>query len=349
MKKMPKHLLVIRLSAMGDVAMVALVLRALVSQHPQLKITVLSKPFLAPLFDSNPAISFVGAETNSHHKGLLGLYRLYKELKSRDIDGIADLHNVLRSRLLCLFFAGTKSIRLDKGRDEKKALIRRQNKVFRPLKTTHERYADVFREFGFDTDLSKTPFPTAKPLPTPLKNKTAWQKTQKHIGIAPFAQHPSKNYPLDLMEVVIQKLSARSNVQLLLFGGGNEEIRTLSALEKKYPNTLCIAGKIHLNEELLLISHLNCMLSMDSGNGHFAALCGIPTLTLWGGTHPHAGFAPFRQPAENSLIPDLKKYPLIPYSVYGNKTLPGYENAMRTIAPEAVVKQVLHCLEAKTP
>ena len=82
------------------------------------------------------------------------------------------------------------------------------------------------------------------------------------------------------------------------------------------------------------------MLSMDSGNAHFAAMYGVPTVTLWGVTHPFAGFSPFNQPLENALIPDLKKYPKLPCSVYGNKVFEGYEDVMRSINPMSVVKKI---------
>lgn len=95
-----------------------------------------------------------------------------------------------------------------------------------------------------------------------------------------------------------------------------------------------------LEEELSLISNLDLMVSMDSANGHLAAMFGIPVLTLWGITHPFAGFIPFHQPMENQLLSDRAKYPLIPTSVYGNKCPQGYENAIQTIAPMTIVERI---------
>ena len=82
------------------------------------------------------------------------------------------------------------------------------------------------------------------------------------------------------------------------------------------------------------------MLSMDSGNGHMAAMFGTPVITIWGVTHPYAGFAPFNQPESNSLLPDLTQYPKIPTSVYGNKYPEAYQNAIRSISPESVLKKI---------
>ncbi|MGB2128650.1 MAG: glycosyltransferase family 9 protein [Flavicella sp.] len=340
MKNQTKHILVIRLSAMGDVAMAALVVKAACQQNPNLKITVLSRAFLKPLFEEIPNISFYAIDTKKKHKGLLGIFNLYKELRHLKIDAIADLHNVLRSKILRSLFWYKKTAYINKGRADKKALTRAKNKVFKQLKTTHERYADVFRKLGYSIVLDAIVKRQEKGVTQKL-TEIIGEKNEhtKLIGIAPFAQHVAKTYPLDLMEQVIENYSQRENSKLLLFGGGKKEQALLEKIEASYKNTYSIAGKVSLNEELLLIANLDCMLSMDSGNAHFAALYGVPTVTVWGATHPYAGFAPFGQ-AANCLIPDLKKYPKIPTSIYGNKIVEGYEDVMRSISPERINEKI---------
>ncbi len=326
---------------MGDVAMTVPVLKALLEQHPETKITVLSKPFLKPVFESLENVSFFAAEVNGKHKGLFGIYRLFKELKQLNIDGIADLHNVLRSKVLRSFFQliGKPVAFVDKGRKEKRALTTVKNKVFKQLKSTHQRYADVFEKLGLKVDISNPTFSKKQPLTKEISAITG-KKQETWIGIAPFAQYNSKMYPLDLMEKVIEQLSTKGNLKLLLFGGGKKEVEILDNFEKKYANTINIAGKIKLNQELALISNLDKMLSMDSGNAHFAAMLGINTITIWGITHPFTGFAPFNQPFENAILPDLLKYPNIPCSIYGNKVCEGYEDVMRSILPETIIEKL---------
>ena len=329
----------IRLSAMGDVAMTIPIIRALIEKHPEIKITFLSKAFLKPLFDDIPNVTFYAADVKNKHKGVLGLHKLSKELKQLRITHIADLHNVLRSKILRSFFKfSTKNIAvIDKGRSEKKALTRKENKVFKQLKTSHERYADVFRKLGFSVDITN-PTKLEKPSLATSVLSLIGEKKNNWIGIAPFAAFDSKMYPLDLMEKVIDILSNKYTV--LLFGGGEKEIALLSKIEQKNEAVISVASKLNLREELNLIVHLECMLAMDSGNAHFAAMLQIPTVTIWGATHPFAGFAPFNQPKENCLLPDLEKYPNIPCSIYGNKICDGYEDVMRTISPERVIKKV---------
>ena len=327
---------------MGDVAMTVPVLRAFVKQHPNVKITVLSKPFLKPLFNDIKNVDFFAADVTNKHKGFFGIYKLYKELKLLKIDAVADLHNVLRSKVLRTFFkiSFKKIAFINKGRREKRALTQTKNKVFKQLKTTHERYADVFRKLGFSLDIANPTFPERRELSDELLKITG-SKSEKWVGIAPFAQYSSKMYPIDLMEKVIAELSKNKAIKLFLFGGGKKEVEILDAITNKYPSTINMAGKIKLAQELNLISNLDCMLSMDSGNAHFAAMLGVNTLTIWGITHPFTGFAPFNQPFNNAILPDLNKYPNIPCSIYGNKVCEGYEDVMRTISPESVVDKIL--------
>ena len=331
---------------MGDVAMIVPVLRSFAKTYPNVKITVLSKPFLKPLFEDLNNVNFFAADVTNKHKGIAGIYKLFKELRTLNIDAVADLHNVLRSTLLRTFFKLSffKVTVIDKGRAEKKALTRTKNKIFKQLKTTHERYADVFRKLGFKLDISNPVFPKNKIL-TPEIIKITGIKNEKWIGIAPFAQYDSKMYPLGLMEKVIEQLNLKSTLKILLFGGGKKEVEILNQIESKYPNVINVAGKIKLKQELTLISNLDCMLSMDSGNAHFAAMLGINTFTLWGITHPYTGFAPFNQPFENAILPDLDKYPNIPCSIYGNKICEGYGNVMDTITPEKVVSKILENID----
>ncbi|MFH6603048.1 glycosyltransferase family 9 protein [Maribacter algicola] len=333
-----KHILVIRLSAMGDVAMMVPVLKALQDQHPHVNITVLTKQHFHALFSQLNNVKVNVADVKGKHKGPLGLWKLYKELRSLDIDAVADLHDVLRSNILVRYFrvGGVPFYQIDKGRKAKKKLTAAKNKVFKPLKTTHERYADVFKRMGFPVDLSQAPLLEKEKLTNRILALVG-RSSKKWLGIAPFAAHTGKMYPLDLMEKVIGDLNATSDCQILLFGGGEKEIGQLDKLDGKFANCLNIAGKLTFQEELALISNLDLMISMDSGNGHLAAMYGIPVITLWGVTHPYAGFYPFGQDINNALLADREQFPLIPTSIYGNKMPLGYELAIETIRPAEII------------
>ncbi|TAF11752.1 MAG: lipopolysaccharide heptosyltransferase family protein [Flavobacteriia bacterium] len=326
---------------MGDVAMTVPVLRALVLQYPEVKITVVSRPFFQPFFDGIPNVNFFGVDLHKRHKGFIGLLRLFSDLRKLNIDLVADLHNVLRSKVVRTLFAlsGKKVSSTDKGRTEKKALTSLTNKVFAPVKPMFERHVDTFKQLGFSIDLTNVQFPEKATLSEEILSIIG-TKNQNWIGIAPFAQYESKVYPQDLMQQVIDELAENKNHKIFLFGGGNKEIQLLNQLQSQHENVLVLAGKLKFKHELDVISNLDVMLSMDSGNSHIAAMLGVKVITLWGATHPYAGFKPFNQPDDFCLTSDRAQYPLLPTSIYGNKKMEGYDEVMRTILPNTIIEKI---------
>ncbi len=340
MSNLPKHILVIRLSAMGDVAMTVPILRQFTKQYPQVKLTVLTRDFFTPFFRDLVNVSVYAVDVKRKHKGILGVYKLSKELKKLEFEAIADLHNVLRSNLLKLFLINKMCIQVDKGRSEKKALT--TGKIFEQLKTTHQRYAEVFSTLGYPLDLSSPTFSNAITLTNKIKSITG-EKTKPWIGIAPFAAFKSKAYSIGLMQEAIKSLSQTNTI--LLFGGGQNEITILDDIASSHTNAINIASKLSLDEELDVISNLDVMISMDSGNAHIAAMLGIEVITLWGVTHPYAGFYPFNQIPENALLANREQFPLIPTSIYGNKFPDGYEEAINSITPQQIVSKANSILQ----
>jgi len=336
----PKHILVIRFSAMGDVAMTVPVLRAFTKQYPTVKLTVVTKTFFKPLFRDIPNVSVVEADLKGIHKGIFGLYKLSKGLKKIGFDSVADLHNVLRSNILKLFFFGKKIVQIDKGRAEKKALVSGQ--IFEQLKTTHQRYADVFKHLGCPVNLSNPIFPEPSKLNSNCLELIE-ADSKPMIGIAPFAAFKGKAYPLSKMQIVIETLS--KDYKVLLFGAQGNEATQLEGIAQNFNNVISLAGQLSLNEELDIISNLKLMISMDSGNAHLAAMQGVKALTVWGVTHPYAGFYPFNQDEKHAVLADRNIFPKIPTSVYGNSFPEGYEKVFSSITPEHILKKIKSILE----
>jgi ADP-heptose:LPS heptosyltransferase len=290
---------------------------------------------LAPLFRDVKTAIVILADFNDPHKGVLGLYKLSRRIRNLNIDAVADLHNVLRTNILKYFLFGIKFNQINKGRSQKRELTEGIN--FSPLRSTPERYADVFRSLGFSYELN-TPSPRApKKLANSILNALG-RFSSAVIGVAPFAAYASKTYPILKMDKVIYELQKKHII--LLFGGGPEESQQLQKLASKYTNVFSVAAKFSLEHELDIISNLKVMLSMDSSNGHMAAMLGVNVVTLWGVTHPYAGFAPFNQDVTNNLLADRFKYPKIPTSIYGNTFPEGYELAIETIPVKSVLEAV---------
>ena len=332
--------LIFRFSSLGDVAITIPVIRCLSKKYPNHNFIVVSREKFKPLFAESSNVSFFCCDFKGRHKGFKGLINLYKDLSEFNPTRIADLHNVLRSKILSLFFKFSfKKVRtLNKLRSEKKKLTRSKNKIFKPLTSVYYNYQEVFNRLGFHIDLNNDHmFPGAKTITSNYN----FNINTKNIGIAPFAKHQTKVYPLDLMQTVVSNLSKYYNIHLFGFG---DELIILEKWSKAYQNVQCPSKSITFNEELQIISNLDLMISMDSGNGHLSSIYDIPTITIWGLTHPYLGFKPFLMDDNNQLCSSRDKFPLIPNSVYGNKTIKGYEGAMRSISPKEIIDKAQEIL-----
>jgi len=324
-----KTTLILRFSAMGDVAIAASVMKEVAAQHPYRHFVFVTRAFFAPFFDGIPNLEVFPVDFKKKYKGLIGLFGLYKDLnKKYKIDAIADLHDVLRSKLLtscfCLSSKRIKIATIDKGREEKKRLCSTNNTDKKPLVTTWQRYTEVFQKIKLKT--------TVKPANIPY-----FPENVKKIGVSPFAQHKGKIYPPELMEKVLALLN--DNYKVFLFGGGEKEQELCEKWQKMYENVHSVVGKYSLKQELEFMATLDVMLSMDSSGMHLASLCNIPCVSVWGATHPFAGFVGFGQENNPQIQLEL---PCRPCSVYGNKSCK-YKNyrCLYGIAPENVVSGLI--------
>ena len=279
--------------------MIVPVLKEFLSQNPDTEIVFVSRKNFADLFDGVERLTFRGVNLDNY-KGVFGLRKLALELKKEfQPDFVADLHNVLRTKILSFFFKKTAT--LDKGRTEKKQLTQKENKIKKPLKPTTERYADIFRKLGFKLKLSHQ-------LPENTLQKSG-------IGFAPFAQHEGKMLPIEKSLELVKVLSQKN--QVYLFGGGKKEVEILSKWEQELDNVTSLAGKLSLTQELQKMAELETMISMDSANMHLASLVGTRVISVWGATHYFAGFLGYGQ-SENDIV-EIKNLECRPCSVFGNK------------------------------
>ena len=343
MKK--EHLLVIRFSALGDVAMTVPVVYALAQQYPDVRITVLSRNFARPLFDDLlPNINFMEADLKREYRGITGLNSLYRRLLAKQFTAIADLHSVLRSSYLRMRFNldHYKVAHIDKHRKDRRRITSSSNKQLIQLPTSFQNYADVFARLGYPVNVQfrsifsedggdMNLLPESHPRPT---------VGQPCIGIAPFAAHEGKIYPVRLMEQVVEQLLAKHpDTRIYLFGKGQREDETFPKWCAAHPQ--CVYVSQHLNnlrDELILMSHLQVMVSMDSANMHLASLVATPVVSVWGATHPFTGFMGWNQSPENAIQIPLECRPC---SIYGQKPcLRGDYACMRNIAPEQIVNRV---------
>lgn len=330
--KLPKHLLVVRSSAMGDVAMLPHALRALREAYPELRITVLTRKLFAPFF-TGLGVEFLFIDTKGAHKSAGGILRLAGEIRRLGVDAVADCHDVLRSQLLrsALRVRGVRVSSIRKGRLAKWLRMGSSSECVQPLKHSVVRYCDTIRRLGFQFE---DPAPALKPA---MENPMG-EKQGRWVGVAPFSAHRGKIYPEELMARVVQALSERYE-RVFIHSGGGKELQFAKEQEAQYGNVTALNGRVDLKGELELISHLDCVVSMDSLVMHMASLVATPVVSVWGATHPKLGFLGYGCSTEGVVQRD--DLTCRPCSVYGKKPCKYKDyRCMTGIAPEEIVARV---------
>lgn len=343
---MLSNILIIRFSAFGDVAMTLPAVYSVAKAHPHKNFYILtSKSFETLFINQLSNIKVIGVDLKQY-KGVRGLRQLAKEVNLKyKIDAVADLHNVLRSKVLRSYFKlRNKRVEyINKERTKKNAIVKKRAPLT-PLKHSIDRYKEVFSKLGLPSEMSFTSYFENQSRSVSQLNGLYFNTSKTNIGIAPFAMHTEKMYPIHKMEEVVRTLSENNNTHIYLFGGGQKEQEKLEEWDKKYPNVTSVVGKLTLHQELLLISYLSAVVTMDSANMHLASLVNTPVVSVWGATHPYLGFYGFKQLSNNAV--QLNNLDCRPCSVFGNTPCwRGDHACMNGIAPQSIINKleiVLH-------
>lgn len=332
-----------RFSALGDVALILPVLNTVMHNYPGLEIVIATRGSFAPLFSKLHRTKLVTADFSQSHRGLCGLLSLYRQLKNEGpFDAVLDLHGVVRSHLLRFIFriSGTAVYRIKKERSARRALTRRRNKVLRPLSSAQERYRKVFDEAGYPVSaILPYVFMPGDKASTMSRKMLDGYRQPFRIGIAPFASYPLKEWGMDKMTALCRALSLRYNAMFVFFGFGDRELSLLRKLQDETGIKALICDGIDIELQLSLLRSLHCLICMDSSNLHLGQLASVPVVSVWGPTHPYAGFAPQGENAYRVAAVSSRHLNCRPCSVYGNKACFRHDHAcMKMLQVETVIE-----------
>lgn len=333
------NILAIRFSSIGDVAMTVPVIDSFARQYPQHRITFMSNPRFASFFRGMPEnFTFLGADVKQKYKGPSGLKLLVAELSAFRYDMVLDLHSVIRTQYIRtgLLFHGSRFFSVGKDKLGRWAATRRFLKRHTPLASAFERYLKVFEKAGLPVTLDFNSI--FRDAPGAILEKTG-SKHGQWVGIAPFAAHVSKIYPMDLMEKVIEGLEADDRCSRVFVFAYGKDLAPIMHWQNRFRKLTFVHGQITMDQELELMFWLDVMLSMDSSNMHMASLAGTRVVSVWGATHPVAGFLGYRQKLEDCIQIDMNCRPC---SAFGKKPC-RYGNCpcLTGISPDRILRSLL--------
>lgn len=326
--------MVIRLNAMGDVALSTGVLPHWKSEYG-IELSVVTREAWAPLFQGNPAVNEVVGLTDEE----LGSWtRTARRLaKKYDDYGLIDLHGVFRARVLATFWRGP-VVRYKKMSLQRRlfALTRNPNALERLLRcNVPQRYALALdshppmrekvrpRLFIRQDELAEAR----------AKVKAVTQGGANVVSLHPFATHESKQWPAAYWKWLIRLLEEHDWSWVML---GRGDTGFLDDIEQDPRN---MVNLFSLRESAAVIAASNALVTADSGPMHLATGVGTPAVALFGPTHQAWGFYPS---GERDVVLEGEAM-CRPCSLHGKRACGKGRLCMESIEPIQVLGAIQGC------
>ncbi|QTP57248.1 glycosyltransferase family 9 protein [Billgrantia antri] len=290
----PRHIAVLRLSALGDVCNLVPTVRALQRQWPDARITWIIGKAEHSLLAGLSGVEFVVYDKAS---GLAGMRRLWRELDGTRFDVLLHMQQALRASVLSLGLKADVRVGYDKARakDAQHWFTHRQ---LAPHPRAHvlESFLDFARLMGVE-DLS---LEWDLPLPgEAIEEAGAITGNAPYLLMSPCANprlRNFRNWSAEGYAAVIEHAWAQYGLKTVLTGGGStleremgERIAALSRPEA----VIDVIGATSLKGLLALIASARVAIAPDSGPVHMANAMGTPVVGLFATTNPDRA-APYR-------------------------------------------------------
>ncbi len=316
------HLLILRFSALGDVSMAATVVRAALEQNPDLHITWVTRPSLAEKIPAHPRLAFWSTDFRGAQQtpwGVLAWIRQQMRAAAAagsPVEAVADLHRNLRTRVVCasLGWRGLPVERLVKDRPQRRQLRLKGALHAEAITPVTTRMAEVFQRLGLALEWTEK---TAQSV-LPARVAPAAGNAPK-LYFAPTARHKTKQWPLNYAQELLEAWMARGG-EAVLAGSVAERAELERWIKPEWSQRCILAAGMNNEEETAVRGTCHVAVTLDSANLHLAVQSGLPVVSVWGGTHPKAGFVGLGHPNVHVLQAPDAAFPCRPCSVFGKAT-----------------------------
>ena len=339
----PTKVLLIRFSSLGDVVLVSAVIEALQLYRPDTEVFLLTKAEYTPLYERDPRMAeVIPLDAGAGVRDLVSLARL---LKAMAFDVIIDLHANLRSHLLTDLLGTVDTIRYRKRHWARWAMVRARW-LRTSVPSAVDAYLDALTSLGIRARCEPRLYvnPVAAPAVDSFLNEQAVGAQDMLIGIQPGSKWPLKRWTVDGFATVAEKLMQKPGAKVIFLGDAVDKAFVTQITSRLSRQPVVGTGRFDLKELVGIISRCALFLTNDSGPMHIASALGIPTVALFGPTHPVLGFAP--QGKHSQVI--TVNAPCSPCSLHGGKSCrQERRGCMEDISPQQVLEALETLMKAR--
>lgn len=290
------RILVIRLSALGDIVMASGLIPALRARWPEAHIAWLAEPAGAALLEANPRLDEVirlprpdwRALRQGHHYGRLAgaLHRFATDLRRRQFDLVVDTQGLLKSGIWAWASRAPRRV----GLGSREGSARLMTEVLN-VPMDHPRMASEYRQVAAHFGLPADPFPLDLALTE--ADRAAARSALQEAGVTgpyavfcPFTTRPQKHWFDERWRKLARELPRRLDLAPVVLGGPGDRAAASSLLGADSP-AVSLAGRLDLRASAALVAESGLLVGVDTGLTHMGTAFGVPTLALFGSTRPY--------------------------------------------------------------
>ncbi len=284
-----RRVLVVKLSALGDVLLATPTWRALRQAYPAGRIAALTAPMFAPVLLRCPYIDeVVTYDRCGRDAGAAGLWRVAAQLRRQAFDVVIDLQNNRSSRWLS-WLSGA-PVRLGFRRGWLSGLLTHPVVLERNVVSPVAQQFRLLERMGIRPEASHLEFWVRPEEETRIaalleSNWLGPDETLVGLHIGGSQRWRTKRWPMDRFGLVCDQLAARG-IRTVLLGAEPERRDAEALLRQAQSRPINAVGRTTLGELAALLRRCAVVIASDSAPLHLATAVGVPVVALFGPTDP---------------------------------------------------------------
>ncbi|MEQ1437861.1 lipopolysaccharide heptosyltransferase II [Fontimonas sp. SYSU GA230001] len=331
----PARILIVRLSALGDLVFCTSLLDGLRRAFPDAHIAWLAQSGFAGVLRDDPRLDELITISKDTLKSPAALWRLRRELRARRFDWVIDAQGLAKSRVLAWLAGGTRRVGF-RSKEPLAFLLHEQfDKGGDP--------ADIASEYRYLAE-RLTGAPAAAPrLPVAAaaaarvaEAMAARRLASGFLALCPFTTRPQKHWPDEHWPALARRLVTTGLGPCVVFGGPADREHAQRLVAQMPAGSLNLAGQTALPDLAAWLSQARAVVGVDTGLTHIGIAVHTPTIALFGST------CPYTQGAESPLRVIYDGLPCAPCK--RRPTCNGAFTCMRQLTPERVADAVTDLL-----
>ena len=289
------NILIVKLSAIGDVIHTLPSLTALRRLYPDAHITWVVEEAAADLVKNHPYLDAVlisrrkswskDIQKGKILKPLFNMRSLINELRRRRYDLVIDFHGLFKSSIIVFFSRGKRKLGYD-SLQELSGLFLNEKIPEDMNKHAVDRYLDFPRYLGVKIDNVEFILPQNNDAEVKVQLLMSKYKLdgKKFIAINPVAYWKTKLWDNEKFAHLADLINNKLQMKVVFTGSEKEAIEGITS--RMTTEGINLGGQTSLLDLAYLYNKAQMVITTDSGPMHLASAVGTPVIALFGPTDP---------------------------------------------------------------